>query len=156
MSVGSSFAVPPRPPSRSSTAVVGRRLAQAVLDVFLSSVLPVLVLSLYLAVPRTSPPGGTGSSVLPALLVLALGCLAHAWYWVIRPHGVGRGQTTGMRLLGIRPVSADGGPVSAARLTVRWLLLPVDLLVVGLVVMLLSPRHQRLGDLLAGTFVVRD
>jgi uncharacterized RDD family membrane protein YckC len=67
------------------------------------------------------------------------------------------GQTLGKRVMKIRVVRADGGPLDLGRVAVRTLLRPIDglfLYLVGLVVMIATgQRRQRLGDLAAGTVV---
>lgn len=69
------------------------------------------------------------------------------------------GQTLGKRLLGIVVVREDGEPCTYAAATIRTALRLADALpvayIVGLVAIGLTERHQRLGDLLAGTIVVR-
>lgn len=70
------------------------------------------------------------------------------------------GQTPGKRLVRIRVVKADGSPVTVFESAVRNLLRFVDFLPacypVGVITMLVDRRHRRLGDLLAGTVLVRD
>lgn len=70
-----------------------------------------------------------------------------------------RGQTFGKRVLGLRVMDARGLRLSPAQVVLRNLLRPVDALpalyLVGGVAALLSSRGQRLGDLAAGTVVVR-
>ena len=70
------------------------------------------------------------------------------------------GRTPGKRWSGLRVVRVDGGPVGFLTSAVRNLLRLVDFLpgvyAVGMVVVLASPRNQRLGDLAAGTLVVRE
>lgn len=70
------------------------------------------------------------------------------------------GQTPGKRKLGLRVVTADGGRVGFAASLARNILRVVDFLPVcfllGIVSILFSERHQRLGDLAAGTIVIRD
>ena len=70
------------------------------------------------------------------------------------------GQTPGKRLLRIRVVKGDGAPVTVFASAVRNLLRIIDFLPacypVGLVTMLVDSKHRRLGDLLAGTVLVRD
>ena len=72
----------------------------------------------------------------------------------------GRGRTIGKRALGIRVVRAGGAPVGFVTSTVRNLLRIVDFLPlfygVGMVSILATQRNQRVGDLAAGTLVVRD
>ena len=73
------------------------------------------------------------------------------WLW--------RGQTIGKRLLHLRVIDANGFRLQPSQVIVRNLLRAVDLLpglyLVGGVGCLLSSRRQRLGDLAAGTIVIR-
>jgi uncharacterized RDD family membrane protein YckC len=70
------------------------------------------------------------------------------------------GRTPGKRLLGIRVVRDGGFPVdftsSVVRNVVRILEAGLGFYAVSAVVTLLSPLNQRLGDMAAGTLVVRD
>ncbi|MGH9212302.1 MAG: RDD family protein [Acidimicrobiales bacterium] len=70
-------------------------------------------------------------------------------------------RTPGKAALGLRVVSADGTPVRFQQAFLRAVLGLVDFFVVpvgfiAVVVTLLSPRDQRLGDLTANTLVVRQ
>lgn len=74
---------------------------------------------------------------------------------------LGRGRTPGMRAAGTRVVTVEGAPVGIRHTAIRAFLGLVDfwLVPVGVVAVfssLLSSRGQRLGDLAAGTIVVRD
>ncbi len=73
------------------------------------------------------------------------------WLW--------RGQTIGKRLLNLRVVDAGGLRLQPAQVVVRNLMRFVDFLpglyLVGGVSCFLSRRRQRLGDLAAGTLVIR-
>ncbi|HVF75265.1 MAG TPA: RDD family protein [Acidimicrobiales bacterium] len=70
------------------------------------------------------------------------------------------GATPGKTLLGLRVVAGDGGLLTAQALLVRNVLRVVDALPfpygVGLAAAVVSDRGQRLGDLAAGTVVVRQ
>lgn len=70
------------------------------------------------------------------------------------------GRTPGKRWTGLRVVRTDGSPVGLLTSAVRNLLRLVDFLpfayAVGTVAVLASSRNQRLGDLAAGTVVVRE
>ncbi len=73
------------------------------------------------------------------------------WLW--------HGQTIGKRLLGLRVMEASGLRLKPAQVIVRNLLRFVDMLpafyLLGGAACLLSSRRQRLGDLAAGTIVIR-
>lgn len=76
--------------------------------------------------------------------------------WV--PYRTG-GRTPGMRLLGLRIVTEWGGTPTLGAYVLRWLLRAVDsfaLGLVGLLTMIFSRRHQRVGDMVARTLVVRS
>ena len=71
-----------------------------------------------------------------------------------------RGQTVGKRLMRIRVVKTNGSPVGVFESAVRNFARVIDFLPscypVGLISMLVDARHRRLGDLLAGTMLVRE
>jgi uncharacterized RDD family membrane protein YckC len=89
-----------------------------------------------------------------------VGLFATQWlYWTVCEVLMG-GQTPGKRLIGIRVVRVDGSPVGVLESAVRNLVRVVDFLpalyALGCLSMLLTRQHQRLGDLLAGTLLVRE
>ena len=68
------------------------------------------------------------------------------------------GQTLGKKLLAIRVVKIDGYQASVWDFVLRWLFRVVDIIgpfwVIGLITMASNKRHQRLGDMAAGTAVI--
>ena len=69
------------------------------------------------------------------------------------------GRTPGKAALGLRVVNANGGPIGFRAAGVRAALLLVDVATFGLswtVAVLCSERGRRLGDVAAGTMVVRE
>lgn len=70
------------------------------------------------------------------------------------------GRTPGKRWNGLRVVMSTGQPVSFGPSAVRNLLRIVDMwgtaLVAGIIAITVTKRNQRLGDLAAGTIVVRE
>ncbi|HEV8229597.1 MAG TPA: RDD family protein [Candidatus Limnocylindria bacterium] len=82
-----------------------------------------------------------------------------AWGYFILFEWLGNGQTLGKRIFGLRVIADDGAPAGFTAVLVRNLVRVVDFLPgfygFGLVSIVLSPKSQRLGDLAAGTFVVR-
>ncbi len=92
------------------------------------------------------------ASMLIAYFVVPIAYgIACEWLW--------RGQTLGKRLLRLRVMDATGLRLRFSQVLMRNLLRAVDVLpgfyLVGGAVCLLSRRSQRLGDLAAGTVVVR-
>jgi len=88
------------------------------------------------------------------LLVLAF--LAQ-WVWFVAWEGL-RGDTPGKRALGLRVVTVTGRPIGFSHAVLRNVLRAADMLptgyLVGCTAMALSPRFQRIGDMVAGTLVV--
>jgi uncharacterized RDD family membrane protein YckC len=126
--------------------VVPRRLLQAAIDV---GGLFVIFFALLVAATFTHHL---------ALLWVAFGLLI-AGPFVFQVLLAARyGATPGMRLTGLRVVTTRGTAPGFTAYAIRWLLMVADgalFGLVGLVLVLATPRRQRLGDLVAGTLVVR-
>lgn len=95
-----------------------------------------------------------------AQTLLVVGVFATQWvYWTLA-EVLMHGQTPGKRLVGIRVVRVDGSPVGVLESAVRNLVRVVDSLpgiyAVGVLSVLVTRQHRRLGDLLAGTLLVRE
>jgi uncharacterized RDD family membrane protein YckC len=81
------------------------------------------------------------------------------WGWDVAWETLGRGQTPGKRALGLRVVRSDGAPVGLAEALARNLLRAVEVplgYAPAVLAVALGPKRQRLGDLVAGTLVVRE
>ena len=143
----------PATPSADETRVVGRRCVQWLLDRLIVAMPAFLLLvGLVFAVLDDRPLWFLPPTVF--LVALLIGGLA-VDVWV--PYRTG-GRTPAMRLLGLRIVTEWGSAPSLGAYALRWLLQVVDGFafgLTGLVVMAVSPRHQRVGDLVARTLVVR-
>jgi uncharacterized RDD family membrane protein YckC len=63
------------------------------------------------------------------------------------------GITLGKAIFGLRVRRGDGKHAGVLRIIARYVLRPVDLIVIGPLLALVTPRHQRLGDFLGGTVV---
>lgn len=109
--------------------------------------------------PGLSSGDSAGDLALAAVaLVVAFAFLVNFGYDVAF-ETLASGRTPGKRWTGLRVVRADGGPVTFSTSAVRNLMRLVDGLfayAVGVVAILVSARNQRLGDLAAGTVVVRE
>jgi uncharacterized RDD family membrane protein YckC len=100
-------------------------------------------------------------------LVLAIGVgvgllliFALFWGYFIFFELTWNGQSPGKRAAGVRVLTSRGEPVTLVHSLVRNVLRIVDMLpsayMAGAICMLLTQRSQRLGDLAAGTVVVRE
>ena len=129
-------------------AGVGSRALAAIVDMLLVGVLSTAVmLSLVF--------WGSFSAWVTALQVLLLYSLV--WLYFALFEGLRRGQTPGKRMVGIRTIRESGHGLTFADAATRHLLTPVDLLgMIGIILIAVHPRAKRLGDLVAGTIVVRD
>jgi uncharacterized RDD family membrane protein YckC len=98
------------------------------------------------------------SGIAIALLVFALFMLFFGYFILFEWRWGGR--TPGKRLLGIRVVRDGGFPLdftsAVVRNVVRIVETALGFYLVSAIVTLLSPENRRLGDMAAGTLVVRD
>ncbi len=150
-----------------------RMLAYAIDATVLWSVLVVLVITVLLVspaltaavrdwMPAVSLERWTAHPeqvMLPFVIALMLlGYFAELLYFVFW-EVVSGGSSLGKMIVGLRVVRLDGLKIDARASWIRNLMRLADVLpssyVVGLVSMVMSPRGQRLGDLAAGTLVVR-
>ncbi|MBW4441477.1 MAG: RDD family protein [Plectolyngbya sp. WJT66-NPBG17] len=68
-----------------------------------------------------------------------------------------RGQTPGKRYSKIRVIRDDGQPIGVAQAILRALIRPIDdTFFVGMLLIILTKREKRLGDLIAGTMVIQE
>jgi uncharacterized RDD family membrane protein YckC len=136
--------------------VILRRYVQFALDRLLATLPAVVVLVLGLRWTGSMPRDDVRAVSAGAAFILIL--LAGNWFvevWV--PHRW-LGGTPGMRCLGLRVVTERGETPGLRSYTIRWLMGVVDGYLFGLVGALaiaFSPRHQRFGDMVARTLVVR-
>jgi len=96
---------------------------------------------------------------LAGQLLTAVSVLLAGWGWDVVWELLGEGQTPGKRLAGIRVVRADGGPPGLSESLLRNVLRAVELplgYAPAILSVALGSRRQRLGDLVAGTLVVRQ
>ncbi|MEJ7716782.1 MAG: AAA family ATPase [Thermoleophilaceae bacterium] len=141
-------------------AGVGSRFASAIVDVLLEGV---ILLGLLAALSQVLSLSGLGEQSSTAIIA-AVGSLA-AFLVIFGYHvlfeTLASGRTPGKRLMGLRVARVGGNPVrfreSAVRNLVRLVdIVPPPLYGVGAVAILAGRRNQRLGDVAAGTLVVRE
>lgn len=143
-------------PAGPDTRVVGRRVVGLLVDVAAVSTVGYLVAGLAEIVFHSD--AYNGMTPTGRILTIVVGIALWVAAFVVVPVATG-GRTLGMALVGVRVVRAGGGEPSAGQHLVRGLCFVVDGLVsglVGLIVILRSQRQRRVGDMAAGTLVVRD
>ena len=89
------------------------------------------------------------------VLIILFGVIMLGYY--IIPEGLW-GQTLGKAVFDIIVVSGDGSPIDMQAAVIRNVLRLIDGIgnyVLGLIVMLITDRRQRVGDLVADTVVVK-
>ena len=137
-------------------AGIGSRAAAAVID---AALIGLLILAAWLLLMA---PGirflGEGSWVLAIGLIATF---AIVWGYYVLFEGLRDGQTPGKRMLGLRVVQDGGFSVSFAASAIRNLVRVLDMQpfptsLLGLLVAVVSGSGKRLGDMAAGTIVVRE
>jgi uncharacterized RDD family membrane protein YckC len=138
-------------------AGVGSRGAALLLDY---CVIGAILVGLNVGTVYLLDSGGTG---LPTWVTISLFLVLNVVVLFGYPIGLEtlwRGRTLGKAAMGLRVVTVEGAPVRFRHAAVRAALSLVDFgLTAGagaVVTALVSRRHQRLGDLVAGTVVLRE
>ncbi len=134
-------------------AHAGTRIGAFVLDVIFAVVI-LLILSILLTFATVA----LGTTV-PLQVAIFLISFAMFIYFPICEILM-RGQTLGMKIVGLRVVMDDGTPETIPAAIYRGLLIFADIMpgfgLVGLIAMFTNSKSQRLGDLAAGTIVVHE
>lgn len=98
------------------------------------------------------------SAVFFPRMAIALGVIMFTFLYFVVPEAT-RGRTPGKALARLRVVMDDGRPATWRAAIVRNLLRPLDfmwLYALGSILVIATPRRQRLGDMAAHTIVTRD
>jgi uncharacterized RDD family membrane protein YckC len=141
---------------RLDLAGAGSRFAAGLLDMIIIGIGALLLLFALMLIASADPSGFSG--FLIGLYIGGLFFLVIGYHVVF--HVFDKGYTPGKRMLGIRVVATDGRPATPFNILVRALIQPIDVVVmvpvsIGLILIAVTARSQRLGDLAAGTMVVR-
>ena len=133
-------------------AGIGSRFIAAILDLLIQGGV-LLAASLVLGVT-----GGDGSGLAVAAfsIIFFLVFFGYDVLFEVRS----RGRTLGKRWTGLRVVRSGGRPITFVPSCVRNVMRLVDILpafyAIGMLSIFVTARNQRLGDLAAGTLIVRD
>lgn len=134
-----------------TTAGVGDRILAALIDY---AILTAYVIGMVMLIGAFSADVGPP----PGAVILGLLSLPVLFYFLVSEIFLD-GQSIGKRYMEIKVVRLDGTPPTLGSYVIRWLLRPIDILLVNGLVAILSilvtRNGQRLGDLAAGTTVVK-
>jgi len=162
---------PERVPLAFALASIGNRFLAVAIDHFIQYLSIILIAWFFLWISNTSL-GSTGTTadqwleempkwtvaimIIAIFLVFASYFIVFEWLW--------NGQTPGKRIMKLRVIRDDGRPITLWEAVARNLLRVFDaapgfflpIYSVGLIVIFISGRDQRVGDIFAGTVVIRE
>lgn len=153
---------PERVPLHFALASIGNRFLACAIDHALQAITLLGMAIAFVAVANFSNLEGALSSapkwvyavMIVTLFLVLTGYFAFfEWLW--------SGQTPGKRWLKLRVIREDGRPITFWEASVRNLLrsfdmMPAPFYSIGLISVFASARDQRVGDMVAGTVVVRE
>ena len=136
------------------TAGIGARAVALFIDTIFMALINVLI-----AIPLIVSYFSTGEEdiyLIFAVLITAFFSLAYYMLFEL----LLKGQTPGKRLTRIRVVKINGSPATAGAIIMRNLLRLIDQLptfyLIGMITAFINPQERRIGDLVAGTMVVKE
>lgn len=138
-------------------AGIGTRFVAAAVDALILGIAIVVIILGAIGLSRLPEPAPTAAVILAITLVM-LAYVFSGYYILFET--LWSGQTPGKRLVRIRVIKTSGYPIGFVDAAVRNLLRVVDMLPafygLGLVTMFVNRQSRRLGDLAAGTLVVKE
>jgi uncharacterized RDD family membrane protein YckC len=142
-------------------ANVGSRTLAILVDIALGGLILFIVYALTMLLARNVADDWLtqlSSNALKTVLMLLIFGLQ--WVYFNLFEWIWNGQTPGKRLLHLRVIKVDGSPVSGIDVLLRNLSRPIDTLgpmgLIGLLMIFVSRKAQRLGDLMARTLVIHE
>lgn len=162
---------PERVPLEFALASIGNRFLAVAIDHFIQYLSIILIAWFFLSIAgynsndiadapdklfSEAPKWTIALMIIVLFLVFAGYFIVFEWLW--------NGQTPGKRLMKLRVIREDGRPLTLWEAIARNLLRICDAVPgfilpvysIGLIVIFLSNRDQRVGDIFAGTVVVRE
>jgi uncharacterized RDD family membrane protein YckC len=139
-----------------TVAGLGSRMVAQILDNLVAIPLTLVSILLFGALANLLVSSSQGAAFAGAAAGLFAGFVYFGYFFVAE--AVTSGKTFGKSAMGLRVIRVDGSAVDFAAVAVRNLVRIIDVavLLIGVVVMFFQPQTRRLGDLAAGTVVVRD
>ncbi|HEV2884549.1 MAG TPA: RDD family protein [Pyrinomonadaceae bacterium] len=153
---------PERVPLHFALASIGNRFIACAIDHSLQVLSIILMIIAFTILANVSSFGEELSNApkwVKALLIVVVFLIFSAYFAFFE--WIWNGQTPGKRLLKLRVIREDGRPITFWEAAVRNLLrtfdmMPAPFYSIGLISVFLSLSDQRVGDVVAGTVVVRE
>ncbi len=153
---------PERVPLHFALASIGNRFLACAIDHTIQAVTIALMIIAFMTLANFSSLGDRLNAApkwVYAVLIVILFLIVSGYFAFFE--WVWSGQTPGKRWLKLRVIREDGRPVTFWEATVRNLLrtfdmMPAPFYSIGLISVFVSSTDQRVGDLIAGTVVVRE
>src|SRR5678815_261956 len=153
---------PERVPLHFALASIGNRFIACAIDHAIQAITFVVMLLAFITLANYSSLGDRLSSApkwVYAVLIVILFLIVSGYFAFFE--WIWSGQTPGKRWLKLRVIREDGRPVTFWEAAVRNLLrsfdmMPAPFYSIGLISVFISGSDQRVGDLVAGTVVVRE
>ncbi|MDQ2936570.1 MAG: RDD family protein [Acidobacteriota bacterium] len=153
---------PERVPLHFGLASIGNRFLACAIDHALQVLTIILMIIAFTLLANYSSVGEQLSNApkwVKALLIVIIFLIISSYFAFFE--WIWNGQTPGKRWLKLRVIREDGRPVTFWEAAVRNLLRTLDMMPapfysVGLISVFLSSADQRVGDMIAGTVVVRE
>jgi len=130
-------------------ASVGDRIVAAIIDrVIIVAYVIIIAFSTGLM-----SNAGTGGYIFFAILFLP------AAFYSLLSETFLNGQSVGKKVMGIKVISLNGNQATFSQYLLRWIFRLVDMLIlsglIAVIVVASTEKHQRIGDLVAGTTIIR-
>lgn len=130
-----------------TAATVLQRVVAWVIDSFVITILTII--SSTILIQLSNIINNDLEEVIAVVTILAISLYS---FWM---ELFNNGQSVGKMLMRVRVVCLDGTKPSISAFFIRWLTLPIDF-TMGLAFIIFSKNSQRIGDLAAGTTVVKN
>src|SRR5215813_7153652 len=153
---------PERVPLHFALASIGNRFIACAIDHAIQIAVLIVMVIVYLIIADVAEVGARLTNApkwVIALLVIIQFVIANGYFAIFE--WLWSGQTPGKRWLKLRVIREDGRPITFFEATVRNLLRDFDIMPfpfysIGLISVFSSSKDQRVGDMVAGTVVVRE
>jgi uncharacterized RDD family membrane protein YckC len=153
---------PERVPLHFALASIGNRFLACAIDHGLQGVTAILMFIAFALIANYSSFGNRLSNLpkwVQAVLIVVVFLIFSSYFAFFE--WIWNGQTPGKKLMKLRVIREDGRPITFWEAAIRNLLrtfdmMPAPFYSIGLISVFVSSSDQRIGDVIAGTVVVRE